>query len=505
MSSQGAADASQREPQGTAGSATATPQQSKKSLSQATAAEIEELESLFLTKAAEPFLGAWTRLKATIRGAPQVVVNANHLTDLTSAVRKLIEQQKVLPGTSRSPAGSYAATAQAGPQSWTGPPQVREVPTRLPREIVVTSPNATPQDRSRPIKQIVEEINKAKSPEVWGRVLAARRLPSGDIVVTTDTAATKEQLEKDSKWLPAVSSTAQVNRRRFPVMVHGMRTASVDCSKQKEAISQLMGQNRHLRHAIEILHVRWPRKAVKQGKAVTCLIVDVASPEQANTLIDEGLLFQSELKQCELYHGDCRLTQCFNCQKYGHTAKVCRASRKCGLCAAPGHGDHDCGFRQDPSKHRCANCGKGHPAWSQACKERGAQVEKARQAYLARPRRYAEPRSSSAKCSFTPLSSASSLTEARAISLTSTPADRVPSSQGSMSSQQTSSSQALVMRSPEEGWTSVLGKRKNPRSGRDASSGPPQAKKGPGRPRGLSVAARKSQSIAGFLNNEEEL
>jgi hypothetical protein len=47
-------------------------------------------------------------------------------------------------------------------------------------------------------------------------------------------------------------------------------------------------------------------------------------------------LFHSELRQCELHHGDCGVTQCFNCQKYGHIAGICRLSKKCGLCAAPG-------------------------------------------------------------------------------------------------------------------------------------------------------------------------
>src|SRR4051812_1276151 len=101
---------------------------------------------------------------------------------------------------------------------------------------------------------------------------------------------------------------------------------------------------------------------IKHGKAVSCLIVNVASPQQANMLIDEGLLFQSKLKKCELYHKDCHLTQCFNCQSYNHTAKMCRKVKKCELCAASEHEDQDCEFQHDLIKHRCANCGKGHSA-----------------------------------------------------------------------------------------------------------------------------------------------
>jgi hypothetical protein len=522
MASQGAAVASQSGMRASAGPEPAMPQSFNTPPPQAADEIIERLEHLFLTSTAEPYREDWNALKSAVLGASQTAVDATHIQQLTKAVEKLIDKQQMqYAGAAQSAPRSYAAALQSGLPPWAGPPPVREVPARLPRELVVTSSNGTPQDRTRPIKQIVEEINKTRSKEIKGKVLAARRLPSGDIVITTDTATTKEQLEKDNSWLPAVSSTATVNRRRFPVMVHGMRTASVDCSKQNEAISQLMGQNRHMREALEILHVRWPRKAIKKGKAVTCLIVDVASPKQANLLIDEGLLFQSELKQCELYHGDCRLTQCFNCQKYGHTAKVCRVARKCGLCAAPGHGDHDCGFRQDPSKHRCVNCGLGHPAWFQACKKREAHVEKAKQAYLARSRRYADAHNSNADYSSFIFSPTPSPAGTQADSPMGTPVDRISCSQGSIGPQSSassqsspsfqfvSSSQSSVTQAPagsDEGWTTALGKRRRlNKEDRASSPGLPQAKKGPGRPRILLTATSRNQSIADFLADTDQL
>ena len=143
---------------------------------------------------------------------------------------------------------------------------------------------------------------------------------------------------------------------------------------------------------------------MRLGKTTTYLIIDVATPEQANTLIDEGLLFQSELKDCELYHGDCRVTQCYNCQKYGHTARFCSSQKKCGLCAAPGHDDKSCGFRNDPTKHRCANCNLSHPAWSSRCKVRSEQADRARLAYAIRPKRYVS--SASSISSYPPLNCA---------------------------------------------------------------------------------------------------
>jgi hypothetical protein len=146
----------------------------------------------------------------------------------------------------------------------------------------------------------VEEVNQSKSRTIPGKVLAARKLPSGDVVITADTEDTKRQLEKDGSWLSAVGQAAQVNCRKFPVMVHGMKV-SVDCSDQKEAIRQIMGQNAQLQNRVEILRVQWPKRAAKLSKASSHLLLHLASPEQVNILVDEGLLFHSELRQCELY------------------------------------------------------------------------------------------------------------------------------------------------------------------------------------------------------------
>ena len=349
---------------------------------------INKLDDLLLLNGAEPYRELWDELKAEINKLhtrAQTAIDNALVQKLTEAVTDLVKKQT-------QPSGppiprTYAAALQTGLQPWTGPPPVREIPTRLSRELLVRNPEATPEDRSRPITRIVEDINKTKSAEIKGKVLAARRLPSGDITITADTKETKELLERDSNWLAAVGQAASVNRRKFTIMVHGMKVASIDCSRQEDAIRQITGQNTHLRNKIEILRVQWPKKALRQGKTATCLIVDVATPEQANTLIDEGLLFHSELKECELYHGDCRVTQCYNCQKYGHTARVCRSQKKCGLCAAPGHDDKACNFRNDTTKHRCVNCNLNHPAWSSSCTARYEQVDKARLVYAARPRR----------------------------------------------------------------------------------------------------------------------
>ena len=158
--------------------------------------------------------------------------------------------------------------------------------------------------------------------------------------------------------------------------MHKMQLAALNYIKQKKAIQQLMKQNRYFKKKVEILHAQWLKKTVKLNKIITCLIVNVTSSAQVNMLIDERLLFQCELKHCELYHENCCFMQCFKYQKYEHTAWICCQNQKCSLCAISEHDNHSCAFQNDTSRHHYMNCEKSHSAWFFKCKTRQKQIEK---------------------------------------------------------------------------------------------------------------------------------
>ena len=68
-------------------------------------------------------------------------------------------------------------------------------------------------------------------------------------------------------------------------------------------------------------------------KSASSVVVEFTRAQVANKIIDEGLIWQGEVFQCELYDRSCRLRQCFSCQAYGHIGTQCKAIRRCGYCA----------------------------------------------------------------------------------------------------------------------------------------------------------------------------
>ena len=168
---------------------------------------------------------------------------------------------------------------------------------------------------------------------------------------------------------------------------------AINPANQNKAIAEIYSQNPQIKDRVKIVQLGWSKKALSQGKTRSALHIGVASPEQANLLLSQGLLFESELHDCEVFEGECQVTQCFKCMEYGHIAKQCKNLIKCGFCAAIGHLSQDCLKKDDRNSHHCAVCkkpGARHTAWARECPIKKEMVEKARTAYLLRPAKFQE-------------------------------------------------------------------------------------------------------------------
>jgi hypothetical protein len=298
----------------------------------------------------------------------------------------LIEKRVSAPQNAAKTPLTYADAAKIPPP----PPQAvleKFVPSRLFSEVTVQPiDEVAPQ---QPSPRVVEAINKARIDRP-GKVIAARRLESGDVLVTADSPSTKALLEEDTAWTTVIAGRARVKGRRFLVMAHAVKVSRVDPNEQAKSISNLESQNPSLKSRVKILRVAWLSKTLKLRKTHGPLLLEVGTPGEANILVQEGMLHDGELKDCELFIEECRLTQCYRCRQYGHTAKTCKGRRNCGYCAKE-HDTRSCPTSETPSTHLCSNCKGKHVAWSKLCPERVARAARAAAAYAARPTFYKIP------------------------------------------------------------------------------------------------------------------
>jgi hypothetical protein len=447
---------------------------------------------------------AWKRVCDAAKvpaGAWRVNNDANDLnttlgktiTEGLSRIETLLKAKPTKPFTYADAAKGRATTGEATATAH------REVivPARRLREIIVDAGTETPAEKRRNGKELVEDLNK----DLDNKIIAARRLRSGDILVTTADKTTRQSLLKDTSWLQAFGQGAKVRQRSYVVLAHGVRIDQVDMGRQEEAIKAIYEQNAGLQAKVDILAVTWAKKALK-WKKVAPLYISVAEPEQANYLIDTGVVLDYQLHDCEPFVGACHLTQCFRCYEYNHTAKTCSNTPKCGHCAAPGHETNLCNQRHDPENHRCAACGTPeakHTAWSSDCPVRQKWTNKAKRAYSQRATRFQEPKAygktQTTRATSPSVETASATSTSTAITLVSQRdaceplVETMEYTQNCQAGQKRSFAVATVEDSSED----------------DANAGyTVVSRRGPGRPRWNNKAAPGSQDIQKLLTQSSQ-
>jgi hypothetical protein len=308
------------------------------------------------------------------------------INDLFSTV-KAVEKRVA---SASNPTNSYASAVRAGLQQPV--PSPKPIPLRDLREIYIQRADVCATDIAKPLDCIIRDVNNEFARFNIGRILNARKLQSGDLVLLADSSDTKRRAEaKKEEWLDAIGMGAGVKLKRHTVYVHSVKVDSFDMAKQEQGIQKIYEQNPAIKGKVQILRFHWRRHVLRQKKAWSALLIDIASPQGGNNLIEEGLVLDGELKDVELFDALCLVTRCYNCQGYGHSARFCRRPQRCGHCAAPGHDTGACPVKGQKAKRRCANCQLEHGAGSPSCATQQRELARAQRAREAKPRLFMVP------------------------------------------------------------------------------------------------------------------
>jgi hypothetical protein len=216
--------------------------------------------------------------------------------------------------------------------------------------------------------------------------IAARRLPSGDTIVTFQGTTTRDWHSTNAGWIKeAFGQQAEENKRTFAVLLKGLWKRDLQGTTE-EAFSRETGLR-----TIDKVKFRVPKR---QEATRATVLVALTSQEEARKACDEGVVWRAQLLDCEPYWAALNPVQCFKCWKWGHTQHYCRSTPLCPRCGTKAHGEGgkegeaQCPTHNNEISLRCPVCGGRHPAWSKECPEKTKVLSKAKEAYQSRPRTY---------------------------------------------------------------------------------------------------------------------
>jgi hypothetical protein len=312
------------------------------------------------------------------------------LDTIETLIKKIDQKTSLKP----SPASaSYASVAAGGRRAQTllAPHETPKESARISKEILVKvlSPEEANTNKKLSAEDLIAKIKQgADTTPALRKVIAVKKLASGDIILHTENTADKLALEQETNWVSRIAPSAHIHHKTYAVLIHGVKTASFGRDAGEKPARELERENAHLHPGIRIVRTNWITR-LSDKREFSSLIVEVDDAIIANRMISEGVLFGFELKITELYDRACRITQCFNCQKYGyHTKKYCQKKTACGHCGRD-HSTEECSVKENKENRRCAACNGGnHEAWSYQCPSRQKEAARARAAYATRRTRF---------------------------------------------------------------------------------------------------------------------
>ena len=276
------------------------------------------------------------------------------------------------------------------------PTRIKELDQRKARTLVVRVEDLAQRQLigDHTPSQIVDAI-RASSNTAAQEVSTARKLKSGDILLTTTSVEAREELEKKGLGSNFLAASAKILRQTFPVMAHGFAKSALEGIEEKDLLGRLAQMNSQHLPGVEFVKVRLvkpsPKRMGNKEKKFCSLVTDLATPEAANEVVTRGVAFHRMNMTAELFDRGATLRQCFRCQRYGHISRRCLAAHPtCGECAG-NHDSRDHSPETHGAKQSCTNCrGAEHSVWSPNCAVRDREIQRMRSRLEHRPATYGE-------------------------------------------------------------------------------------------------------------------
>ena len=277
------------------------------------------------------------------------------LKAVETTILKTIQKIPAAPAAPAAPKTTWATVAaaavttatKAGNYPWT--PRVI-VPERRTREVIIHTQQQEEALAKRTPVQVTEAVNRAIGRGA-DRAIAARRLPSGDIIVTFTDDATK--YTEDTKWVEAAfGEKAELKTREFAVLAKGI---PVNRLRNIYNAADILPALQRYTPGVNRCRIQLPRLPTAPYAE---LVLHMNSVEAAKKLCDRGLVWEAQIFNAEPYNPEARVRRCFRCHGFGHISRYYKKQERYGHYAAATYtGGEQIYPEYGPNgRKRCVNC-----------------------------------------------------------------------------------------------------------------------------------------------------
>jgi hypothetical protein len=185
---------------------------------------------------------AWRHVKtaAFSKAYPDASDASKDIQELKTQVKSLTDLVKGIAKQPIAPASYADALRSKGSPFGIGQVnngRVQPVPARRARELVVAPGAETTTQKHRTSLELVRDINAATNGS--GDAVAARRLPSGDVLIAFQSTLEKQKWEACTEVLQAFGPGARFRTREYTVLAHRVQVRSINQADQAKAIEAI--------------------------------------------------------------------------------------------------------------------------------------------------------------------------------------------------------------------------------------------------------------------------
>lgn len=191
------------------------------------------------------------------------------------------------------------------------------------------------------------------------RIRAFKRIhQTGDVVILLKKPEHAEAvLAAESLWVRRLSPDLKIKMKTYTIMVHGIPTTFDPTDKGM--VRNLQAKKGNRLDALE--SIQWANpNSIAIGKPFSSIFISLTNPEEANTAIFQNVSYQRELRTTERSKKHQSGVQCYECQGFCHTQKMCTQKPRCAVCT----GDHQTEACEtlETGKTYCVNCTEAYIA-----------------------------------------------------------------------------------------------------------------------------------------------